>query len=84
LNLILDEVLEIINIEIKESMDDYTKEELRIILDIFRELQDKYPPGICLSREIHKEFHSIYGFGYNTQEQWNEFINIYYKQKVSA
>lgn len=30
--------------------------------------------GITISKEVHKEFHSIYGYGDNTLEQWNEFI----------
>jgi hypothetical protein len=30
--------------------------------------------GITISEEIHKKFHSIYGNGNNTFEQWEEFI----------
>lgn len=31
--------------------------------------------GITILEEIHKQFHSIYGYGNNTLEQWEEFIN---------
>ena len=31
--------------------------------------------GITVSKEIHKQFHSIYGYGNNTLEQRDEFIN---------
>lgn len=28
---------------------------------------------VCISEELHKEFHSIYGYGNNTKDQYNEF-----------
>lgn len=37
--------------------------------------------GITLSESIHKEFHTIYGNGNNTKEQFLEFINNLYKEK---
>ena len=84
LNLILNETLEELDIVVKESMDDYTKEELRAILDTFRINQNKYPLGICLQSKIHKLFHNIYGYGYNTPNQWYEFENNYKSGALTA
>lgn len=73
LNLILNETLSKLGIKIKKSMDDYTDKELKNILKVFRINQSKYPLGVCLSKDIHALFHNMYGYGYNTQEQWDEF-----------
>jgi len=80
LNLILNEVLLFLNIEIKNKMDDYFDKELSSILYTFRDFQNKYPLGVCLKKEIHNEFHSMFGFGNNTLEQWDNFL-LYYKNK---
>lgn len=84
LNLILNETLEELNINVKETMDDYTQEELRDILDIFRIKQDSYPLGICLKEDLHKLFHKIYGYGNNTEAQWSEFVLNYKNNIISV
>jgi hypothetical protein len=76
-NLILKETLDTIDIDDRESIDDYTDEELTNILNTFRSVQDSYPLGVCLSRDVHKLFHKIYGYGDNTIEQWDEFEQNY-------
>lgn len=76
-NLILKETFDTINIDDRESIDDYTDEELKNILYTFRSIQDKYPLGVCLCRDVHKLFHQVYGYGNNTVEQWNEFEKNY-------
>ena len=74
LNLILNETLEMTGIELKSSMNDYLDEELKNILTTFRFIQSKYPLGICLSKNVHMMFHNKYGYGNNTQRQWDEFV----------
>lgn len=76
-NLILEETFEIMQINVKSDINDYTHDEMMDILKCFREIQSKYPLGVCLTKEIHNLFHSQYGYGNNTIEQWNEFVNNY-------
>jgi hypothetical protein len=76
-NLILKEALEITGIDDRESIDDYSELELEYILNTFRTIQDKYPLGVCLSRNVHVLFHQIYGYGNNTIEQWDGFEEKY-------
>lgn len=60
-------------IDVKADKDDYTKNELDTILNIFKKEQSKYPLGVCISKEIHVLFHSMYGQYYNTPQQWEQF-----------
>lgn len=78
-NLILNEAIEKINFPIYENVSDYSECQLKQIFDAFYNLQEMYKNYICLTESVHKQFHSIYGYGDNTKEQWDEFVNTYYK-----
>lgn len=78
-NLLFDEVIEMLEFPLYENMSMYNQVQLDEFLDTFLSLQEHYQQYICINEEIHKEFHKIYGYGSNTQEQWDEFINKYYK-----
>ena len=59
-------------------------DELDIILQQFYKVQSMYPLGICLKKNIHKEFHDIYGYGDNTPEQFEKFLeNKNYKINIA-
>lgn len=77
-NVLLDELLEKLEFPILESVSMYTDEQLSFLVDEFLKLQEKYNACICISEKVHKQFHSIYGYGWNTQEQWDEFVELYY------
>lgn len=60
-----------------ENIEDYTKEELDIFLNIFNIIHSKYPLGVCVRKDIHDLFHRIYDSGGNTETQWKQFYNDY-------
>lgn len=89
-NNILKEVYEILdnqNLLKSTRVEDYSKSELDYMLEIFSEVHNKYPLGICLRKDIHNLFHKIYGCGGNTIEQWNKFYedfkNNLYKKEIA-
>ena len=75
---IFDELITMLNFPIYQDINVYTNEQLSFIVDEFLKLQDKYNSCICITESIHKQFHSIYGYGWNTQEQWDEFVELDY------
>lgn len=78
-NLILNEAIDKIKFPIYDNVSDYNDEQLNQIFNTFYNLQETYKKYICITESVHKQFHSIYGYGNNTEEQWNEFVNTYYK-----
>ena len=67
------EILENKNLLKSTKIEDYTKEELDYMLEIFDRIHSNYPLGVCVRKDIHDLFHNIYGSGGNTEEQWNKF-----------
>ncbi len=76
-NSILDETLNSLNLEYKDIINEYLEDHLKQISDKFLELHYKYPLGVCLTKEIHMLFHSIYKYGRNTPQQFTEFQQRY-------
>lgn len=84
-NLLMAETIELLNFPLYEDLDLYSQVELDLFIQTFLDLQEYYGEYICITEDIHKLYHSIYGYGDNTREQWDEFVNNYYNQnkKVS-
>lgn len=70
---IIDETLLITKIKLYESISNYTNEELKLIENMCLELHYKYGLGVCLTKELHKEFHKIYTEINFTPENFQEF-----------
>lgn len=75
---ILKETIIELGMDIYENTSQYTDEELFTISTKLGEKHKKYGLGVCLSKELHKEFHSIYTKYNNTPKQFLEF----YKNKT--
>ena len=82
-NFILAETFDTLEINIKEDINDYSREELMEILDCFRNIQSIYHLGVCLTKELHCLFHKIYGYGNNSEWQWNDFVKNYKEGKYN-
>lgn len=73
-NLLLEECIDILDFPLYEDFGLYTQEQLDNFVKTFLEIQEYYGSYICITEDIHKQFHSVYGYGNNTQEQWDEFV----------
>ena len=74
---ILNDIINKYKIVIKNNINDYSDDELKYILEKFICEQSKYPLGVCVKKEVHVMFHSLYGQYYNTPEQWYQFEKDY-------
>lgn len=79
-NLILNEVIELTKLPIYQEVSSYSDSELELLRNMCVELHNKNPLGVCLREDLHKEFHSMYGYGNNSIEQFQEF----YSNKVGS
>lgn len=55
------------------NCDDETKD---AILREFLNEQSKHPLGVCLRGDVHMAYHSKYGRGYNTPDEFKEFVEL--------
>ena len=81
-NILIQETMNKIHLPSKKSFQDYSLDELDLILSTFISVQNSYPLDVCLRRDIHDLFHKIYGYGDNNLEQWNDFLS-YIGNRVS-
>lgn len=79
-NLIFRETIENLNFPIHDDISKYNQNQLDEFLREFMEVQENYKSYICINEDVHKLFHREYGYGGNTEEQWNEFVNKYYNK----
>lgn len=74
---ILSETLEELKLPVYSVINQYSQEELDLIAAKLLENHYKHGYGVPLSQSIHEKFHSEYGRGDTTPEQYNEFKSNY-------
>jgi hypothetical protein len=82
-NKIVQDVLNELNLEVRENVEDYTLDEIKKINKLFIEKHtDNW--GIPILPEIHDLFHYFYGLKNNTPEQFYEFIKRFDKHEFDS
>lgn len=76
-NLLISETIDELNFPIYDIFSDYTDSQLKCFVDKFLEIQEYYGEYTCVTESIHVKFHTLYGYGNNTLEQWNDFLKEY-------
>jgi hypothetical protein len=74
---IVKEVLNTLNLDVRENISLYSEEELSNMSNLCLELHYKYGMGRLLISDLHMLFHNIYSRFNNTEEQLNEFKQRY-------
>lgn len=74
---IMHEMLEELNMDIREQVSMYTEEELEIMSNRIVAKHNDYGLGICLCDRLHKLFHKLYGKVTVTPEYFEEFKQRY-------
>lgn len=59
---IIDETCRLTGLDKRGNVSDYTDEEFDTLTDTLKYLHNEYGLGACLTKEIHKLFHDIYGY----------------------
>ena len=62
----------------KNDITTFSQSELDLFMETFLEVQSNYS-FVCIDKDIHKQFHDIYGYGDNNEKQWREFVDKFYK-----
>ena len=76
-NKIVLEAHELHNIEIHETVGEYTQEELYKLEQYIEKWHKDTSNAVLLCKEVHKLFHVLYKYGNNTPEQFEEFKQRY-------
>ena len=76
-NMIVLEAHELHNIQIHEIVSEYTQEELYKLEQYIEKWHKDTSNAVLLCEEVHSLFHSIYKYGNNTPEQFEEFKQRY-------
>lgn len=81
-NLIVDEVGKYFNLPDDFDICQCDKKFRDRIVAKYRQIVSQHPLGVPLTEEIHIKFHTFYGFGNNTPEQFLDFVSRFYPEKL--
>jgi len=68
MNLIIKEALSELNFQMKDTMSEYSDEELELLKDKLNEVHLRYPLGVPLKKSIHVQFHTMFSYESTPQD----------------
>lgn len=71
---IVKETFEVTGIEPQRSIDQYTTDQLKQLVNVCSALHFKYGLGVPLTKELHLEFHMTYGYTDWTSDDFEQFV----------
>lgn len=71
---IVNEVFDVLNLDYRKSIADYSIEEENSIRSLLKELHLQYGLGAGLNKDVHKLFHDNYGYFNSTKDDFKSFI----------
>lgn len=71
----MQETIVLLDFPLYDNFLEYNDEQLDNFVEMFMSLQDYYGEYISINEDVHKQFHKQFGYGNNTKDQWNIFIN---------
>lgn len=71
---IVNEVFNVLNLDYRKSIADYSVEEEESIRSLLKELHLQYGLGVGLNKDVHKLFHDNYGYFNSTKDDFKSFI----------
>ena len=80
---IVEESLQELNLEVKPQINLDSEEELKSIEELVLQKHYKHGFGICISKEVHKLFHHIYGYTNTIPKDWEDFERDFKKGKYN-
>lgn len=68
------ETLEFLKYPLSIKFSELSEDEVNLITETFINMHESQKKYIVIDKNIHDRFHKIYSNGYNTEEQWEEFL----------
>lgn len=73
---IIRDCFEELDLVIYNDISKYSNEELNLIIEKINEIHNRHPLGVCLRKDIHILFHSLYGMdGETTENDFCDFVD---------
>lgn len=79
---IVDETLEMTQLPLYENVGLYSEKQLSVLENVCIKLHYKYGLGIPILKNLHEDFHKLYGITDNSVEQLYRFKNMYFNGNV--